>query len=151
MVNPSRAARGCLAFTLGFLLALGIAASRPASAPERTHSASHFDAMLPPLPDSIFSKGGWTRVHRVPQPFFCGTVQAVGCYTYKTRTLVVVTGLSRFDEWETLEHEAVHMALGDAHFTAGERGEPGEVDDGIAEVIAMQRMLERIAPAPAGR
>lgn len=147
MVTSNRAARAVLAFTLGFALSCAVHVSRPESpARVRAPHAQAADDLMPPLPDSVFSKNGWTRIHREPQPYYCGRVLAWGCYTYATRTLVVVTGLSRWDEWAVLEHEKVHMALGDAHLTAQERGEDPRYDDAIADVISSQRMLERLAP-----
>lgn len=134
--------RRLLALTLGFLLGLGVASSRPAQSPatavhEARILADGTTVELPPLPDSIRSMLGWVHVYRVPGPINCGGVPAIGCYTYKTRRLEVATGQSRWNEWLVLRHERIHMILGDAQLRHGVRdNDDPEIDDKIADAIA---------------
>lgn len=140
--------RRLLAFSLGLLLALGVALSRPtpAEAPAIAFAPVVVSqpADLPMIPDSVRSTHGWVRVHFVQGVFLCGRVEAWGCYTYRSRFMQVDTALSPSMRWRVLEHERVHMILGDAHLTSFERSndEPGEVDDAIADAIADVRLLD---------
>jgi hypothetical protein len=114
-------------------------AARPAAPP-----------LFPPLPDSVLSYRGWTRVHRVDPPMYCGQdengpIPAWGCYTYESRKIEVVRGLTPYEERMTLEHEKVHMTLGDAHLDAYSRHTNPIADDSIADAIASLRMLEFLA------
>jgi hypothetical protein len=147
-VLGSPRARYVLAFTTGALLAFGAAVSAaPHADPAQPRgAASHVAMSLPPLPDSIITMNGWVHVTRPAQPYYCGLVLAWGCYDYVSRRLDVVTGLSRWAEWQVLEHEKVHVILGDARLRARERGDSAAVDDQIAEAVSNFRMLERLAP-----
>lgn len=119
--------------------------SKPAPAPHvpSVPALAVMGAGLPPLPDSVVSLYGWTRVHFMVNEFDCGGVVAWGCYTYDKRLMQVDTALSRGDQWHTLEHEKVHMILGDAGLNYDERKDTAAtVDDEIADAIATQRMME---------
>lgn len=138
--------RRVLAFVLGFALALGLILSRPTPADPARPGAAVALGHLPPLPDSIVSFAGWTRVHFEPGVFKCGTVAAWGCYQYETRFMQVDTALAPSIRWQVLEHEKVHMILGDAGLRAGVRDDDApDVDDKIADAIANYRMLELAA------
>jgi hypothetical protein len=141
-----------LSFSLAFLLAFAArishatAASAVNASPDTTVLAHIDPDSLPPIPDSIISVRGWTKVHRAPEPLDCGgALDAVGCYSYPTRTLTVATGLTRGDEWVTFEHEKIHMILGDAGLRSGERDEDDPyIDDKIAEAIAEYQAYARL-------
>jgi hypothetical protein len=149
MVTPRKLVLA-LSFSLAILLAI---AAKIAAVPRPSTDVSSDTASLvmspdslPPLPDSIISARGWTKVHRAPGPLDCGgATDAVGCYTYPTRTLVVATGLSRGEEWVTFEHEKIHMILGDAGLRSGERDDDDPyIDDKIAETIAEYQAYARL-------
>jgi hypothetical protein len=130
--------------TLVALLALACAAPAPSVAPftPRAVPVPAGVSFFPPLPDSILSKEGWTKVVRRDAPFMCGPVLAWGCYTYASRKLEVVRGLDAWTERLVFEHEKVHMAFGDAHLV--DEQEPGK-DDQRADAIAEARMLDWLA------
>lgn len=146
MIAPSP--RATLALVLGFLLGLALMSSRPATAPQelRVRIEHRVTYTLPNIPDSVLGVGGWVRVEKVTGKLMCGPVDAWGCYWYDTRRMQIVVDGDHAREWLTLEHEKIHMALGDARLQHGVRVDSlDDIDDQIAEAIAKQRMLERLA------
>lgn len=110
-----------------------------AAAPDTTTPATGL--AFGPLPDSVIGLRGWVRVQRPNRPLDCGGVDAIGCYWYDTRELSVVRELTPYAANHTLEHEKVHMILGDAHLLhVGTTAQ----QDSVADAIATVRMLERL-------
>ena len=96
---------------------------------------------FPPIPVSIPSDSGWTKVVRAHNPFLCGPVWAYGCWTKQGRKLEVREDLQAERAWWVLEHERVHMILSDAGLSL--TADP-EREQAIANAIATNRMLTRL-------
>lgn len=136
-----------LTFTLAVLLgvAVRVTIAAPVVAPFTPHLIAEPARMvpLPALPESVFSVKGWTKVHIVKPPLYCGPALAWGCYTYATRRLEMDTvGLDRWRQWFVLEHEMTHMAFGDADVIDSLPG----ADDARADANAQMIMFAALAP-----
>lgn len=137
---PSLVGHGSLLlFTIGASCAVA-----PIERPVETQvQADGTRTAYPPLPDSILSPVGWTKVHRRPAQFQCGHTSAIGCYTYETRRLEVGRLDSR-DSWHVLYHEEFHMAMGDAGLThVGTEAQQDSMADAVATVRVLERLTNR--------
>lgn len=99
---------------------------------------------LPPIPDSVFSTGGWVKVQRA-SPVECGVAPPVGmrwggCYTASSRKLVVASDVSLVEAWRILLHEEVHLAARDLGL-----GYTGVVEEALADAVANRRLAEMLA------
>lgn len=102
---------------------------------------------LPPLPTSVWSVFGPVPVTVVPDLRDEKDGILFGRVLYFTRRIEIRAEMSLVTQWQTLEHERVHLAL----FDAGARlSLTNEQEEAVCDSLATARVAEMLATTSTG-